>query len=41
MREILFKAKRKYTGDWVEGFLYYGVYCCDFILQNMPVIRRN
>ena len=25
MREILFKAKRKDTGEWVEGYVFFAV----------------
>ena len=41
MREILYKAQRKDTREWVEGFPYYGDYSGAFILQNKPVKRRN
>lgn len=41
MREILYKAQRKDTGEWVEGFPYFGDYSGAFILQNKAVKRRN
>lgn len=41
MREILFKAKQIDTGEWVEGFPYWGEYAGAFILQNKTVKKRN
>lgn len=34
MREILFKAKEKETGKWVEGMLFDGYHNC-FIINSM------